>query len=167
MLGTAYLPSSSKGLPMPAVSIIRDMNRIPPRRQPPRRPAESPASALAHATARPRSAWVDGLLKNSFHVPRGESVAQFVERFPEVIPALERPLATVRQYFPDAARIVIDTFDQAEGLSGPEYQSLLITIEMQAPAPDALQRLDRFDEDWWYALPPDTAMRVGSHLHFL
>lgn len=166
MLGMTYAPPSRK-LPVPAVSIMRNVNSVPARHQPPRGPAERPAPAITHAASRPRSSWVDDLVKNEFHVPRPDSVAQFVKRFPETISALQRPLATVRQYFPDAARIVIDTFDEAEGLSDPEYQSLLITIEMQPPVPDALQRLEQFDRDWWYALPPDVAMRVGSHLHFL
>lgn len=113
------------------------------------------------------ASWVSTLAQHDVSIPDAESVKRFVERFPYTIPAIQASIPLIKHYFPDAHRVVIDTFDEAEGLSGPEHQSLIVTIEMKPLAPDALVRLENFDAEWWHPLTLDVGMRVGSYLRFI
>ena len=149
---------------MPDVSIIRDMNRTPPRRQPPRRPVEKDTAPLERASAQSRLAWVEQLRRANIVVQDMESVARFVERFPDAARAMDDGLSHIRRYFRDADRLVLETFDEGSGSGDPSEQTLLLVVELKSPAPDALKRLEQLDEVWWYRLPPQTKLRVAAHV---
>jgi len=120
--------------------------------------------------------WIEKLKLKGIIVPDPISVIKFVKTFPEITPAVEKGISLIRCNFPDAKRLVLEMFDEGSGAGNPDEQTLLIVIELELSASDALEselesfannaleRLEKFDEAWWYELPLSTKMRVAAHV---
>jgi hypothetical protein len=109
-------------------------------------------------------------------VPDPISVIKFVKTFPEITRDVEKGISLIRHNFPHAKRLMLEMFDEGSGAGNPDEQTLLIVIELEPSASDApesklesfvndaLERLEKLDEVWWYELPLSTRMRVAAHV---
>jgi len=170
MLGVTQ-QSLYKALPLPPVFAIRAINSIPPRHQMPRMPVES-----EHSATRVSLDWIKKLQYENIMVPDARSVVKFVKTFPEITRDVEKGISLIRDNFSDAKRLMLEMFDEGSGAGNPDEQTLLIVIELEPSASDApeselesfvndaLERLEKLDEAWWYKLPLSTRMRVAAHV---
>jgi len=130
---------------------------------------------LRHSIPRIES-WIKELKLKGIIVPDPISVIKFVKTFPEIIRDVEEGISLIRYNFPDAKRLMLEMFDEGSGAGNPDEQTLLIVIELEPSASDApeselesfvnnaLERLEKLDEAWWYKLPLSTKMRVAAHV---
>ena len=170
MLGVTQ-QSLYKALPLPPVFAIRAINSIPPRHQMPRMPVES-----EHSATRVSLDWIKKLQYENIMVPDARSVVKFAKTFPEITRDVEDGISLIRSNFPHAKRLMLEMFDEGSGAGNPDEQTLLIVIELEPSASDApesklesfvndaLERLEKLDEVWWYKLPLSTRMRVAAHV---
>lgn len=107
-----------------------------------RQPAEAPEQALARRISRLGA-----------DAPFPARVARFEAQFPGALAAVMRGVVQARRHFPDARRVLVDVFADC----------LTIIIEVDDPRGATAAR-DRFDQQWWYGLPLNVAMRVTSHV---
>jgi hypothetical protein len=74
-----------------------------------------------------------------------EAVKAFLEENHFLIPVIEEASVKLVEYFGAETPLVLEIRSQAED----EGSELFLYVKTDLPVPEALTRLDRFDEEWW------------------
>jgi hypothetical protein len=91
---------------------------------------------------------VMGALAREYQIADEGEIRAFLERYPDVAPLLFDIRSNIRRYFgEDAVRL-----DMSFDLEWPEQEpDLVVNILTPFRAHEALDRLHKFDRDWWLA----------------
>lgn len=86
-------------------------------------------------------------------VKEPEHVASFLEAYPFLVPLLIEARPILARYFPDTPVVLelVDEPDAEDEEDGAELTDLFATVQSRLPPEEAMRRLDRLDQDWWYA----------------
>jgi hypothetical protein len=84
-------------------------------------------------------------LARDFEIADEEGVLEFLERYPSVPPLLLETREAVRRFFGED-QVRLDVFRDPEC---PEDEKLLVNVLLHAGPREALELLDRFDDEWW------------------
>ena len=85
-------------------------------------------------------------LKRDYQMTDEEEILAFLERHPAVAPLLVDIRSNIRKFFGEDS-VRLEMFHDPEW---PEEEAeLLVNIETHIDAMEALDRLHRFDDDWW------------------
>ena len=82
---------------------------------------------------------------------RPEEVTEYLSRYPNLIPLVLEVADHIPQYFGADAPLILEVFTDPESI--PVHQELFAIVQTPVSAQDAVERLDRFDEEWWTDAP--------------
>ena len=119
-------------------------------------PRPAPVEAAAGAGRRPPTAPADDALDQlsaRYAFRRPEEVADYLRRYPHLVPVLVEAAEVIPRYFGADAPLVLEVVtDPEEDAPRPELFALVRTTL----GPDeARERMDRLDDDWWTDASPD------------
>ena len=74
-----------------------------------------------------------------------ESVLNYLDRHPHLVPLLRDVVDAVRRYFPSDDVLHLEAIDDEE----TRTEQLYVIVATSLPRAEAESQLDRFDEEWW------------------
>jgi hypothetical protein len=104
------------------------------------RPPDQPDDALDRLTAR-------------YAFRRPEEVVAYLRRYPHLVPVLFEAAEVIPRYFGADAPLALEVFVDPE--DELECRELFAIVQTALGSAEALDRLDRLDEDWWTMASPD------------
>lgn len=106
--------------------------------------ASSPASVDADEIAR---------LADRYTFRNAEEVTRYLHKHPVLIPLLVQAEEVIPRYFDVDVPVVLEVVFDPECYD-PEGE-LFASIQIPETVDDALDRLDRFDDEWWLRVSPN------------
>lgn len=101
---------------------------------------------------------LQSLVNSNYRFCGFEEVSAFLERFPRLIGLLHEAVPQVRRIFGTETTINLEVVADPDGRDLPE---LFASIAVPASSGSALDKLERFDEEWWLS-----AAQPDDRLHF-
>src|SRR5438067_2219204 len=92
------------------------------------------------------------LLRSRFLLPDEQSVQTFLDQRPNLAAVALTAANMIPKYFASSGRPVLEVVSDPEFAS---YQALSLRIPTDLSPSDALDRLDRFDAEWWLSASRD------------
>jgi hypothetical protein len=94
-----------------------------------------------------------------------DDVVEFLSRHSTLLELLEEAPRQVQRHFGDGmSRLVLEAVKDHEA---EDDEELILFIQTALPIDQALQRLDRLDEEWWLEAGSRTQGNLGMNLEFV
>ena len=82
-----------------------------------------------------------------------EAVVDYLRQYPHLVPILFEAAEVIPRYFGANAPLALDVFVDPEDET--ESRELFALVRVALDPEEVLDRLDRFDEEWWLDRSPD------------
>jgi len=102
-------------------------------------------------------------LEQLYTLRRHAEVLRFLERRPFLIPLLLEAYSNIANYFGPYPQVFLEVVTDPEA---PDDQELVAFIRTNLPPDEVLDRLERFDEDWWLEASHKAQGNLCIHVEF-
>ncbi len=92
-----------------------------------------------------------------------EEVGQFLEAYPFLTPLLREAHDKIDDYFGPQTAVALEVVTDPEAMDDRE---LFAFIQTSLPSQEALDRLERLDQDWWLDASDRSEGRLCIHVEF-
>lgn len=83
-----------------------------------------------------------------------DEVRSYLRIYPHLVQVLVEATEVIPRYFGEDAPLALEVFSDPEGT--PEDKDLFAYIGVPIDRNDAFDRLDRFDDEWWFERSPNS-----------